>query len=161
MKAIFYALAIGSIMYTMLCMCLDVSYALSAMNRYHLNYGEAHWTIVKNILKYLRRTKKAFLMFGGEEELVVTGYTDASFQTDIDDSKSQSKFMFYLNGGAVSRKSSKQDTVEDSMIEVEYITIFEAAKEAVWIINFVSKFGVVPSVSSPMDLYCDNSGTIA
>jgi hypothetical protein len=26
--------------------------------------------------------------------------------------------------------------------------------------NFVSELGVVPSVSSPMDLYCDNSGAI-
>jgi hypothetical protein len=41
-------------------------------------------------------------VFGCEEELVVKGYSDASFQTDVDDSKSQSDFVFYLNGGAVS-----------------------------------------------------------
>jgi hypothetical protein len=88
MRVIPYASAIGSIMYAMLCTCLDVSYALSATSRYQSNYGEAHWTIIKNILKYLRRTKEAFLMFGGEEELVVKGYSDASFQTDADDSNS-------------------------------------------------------------------------
>jgi hypothetical protein len=43
-----------------------------------------------------------FFVFGGEEELVVTGYNDANFQTDVDESKSQSSFVFYLNGGAVS-----------------------------------------------------------
>ena len=48
-----------------------------------------------------------FLVYGGEEELVVTDYTDASFQTDNDDSKSQSGFVFKVNGGAVSWKSSK------------------------------------------------------
>jgi hypothetical protein len=37
----------------------------------------------------------------------------------------------------------------------------EATKEVVWIKNFVSELGVVPSASSPMDLYCDNSGVIA
>jgi hypothetical protein len=41
-------------------------------------------------------------VFGGEEELVVIGYTDVSFQTYMDDSKSQSGFVFYLNGGVVS-----------------------------------------------------------
>ena len=72
MRAIPYASAIGSIMYAMLCTRPDVSYALSVTSRYQSNYGEAHWTVVKNILKYFRRTKEAFLVFGGEEELVVT-----------------------------------------------------------------------------------------
>ena len=86
---------------------------------------------MKNILKYLRRTKDVFLVYGGEEELVVTGYTDASFHTDKDDSKSQSGFVFKVNGGAVSWKSSKQETVADSTIEAEYIAASEAAKEGV------------------------------
>jgi hypothetical protein len=46
-------------------------------------------------------------------------------------------------------------------MEAEYIASFEAAKEVVWIKKFVSELGVVPSASSPMDLYCDNSGAIA
>jgi hypothetical protein len=86
-RVIPYNLAIGSIMYTMFCTRPDVSYALSVMSRYQSNYGEAHWTIINNILKYLRRTKKEFLVFRGEEELIVIGYTDASFQTDMDYSK--------------------------------------------------------------------------
>jgi hypothetical protein len=63
-------------------------YALSVTSKYQSDYGEAHWTIVKNILKYLRRTKELFIVFGGEKEIIVTGYTDATFQTDSDDSKS-------------------------------------------------------------------------
>jgi hypothetical protein len=47
------------------------------------------------------------------------------------------------------------------MTEAEYIAASEAVKEAVRIRNFVSELGVVPSASSPMDLYCDNSGAIA
>jgi hypothetical protein len=35
------------------------------------------------------------------------GYTNASFQTDQDDSKSQSGYVFTINGGAASWKSSK------------------------------------------------------
>jgi hypothetical protein len=46
-------------------------------------------------------------------------------------------------------------------MEAEYIAIFEAAKEVVWMRNFISELGVVPSASSPTDLYYDNSGTIA
>ncbi|WVZ58300.1 hypothetical protein U9M48_008583 [Paspalum notatum var. saurae] len=161
MSEIPYASAIGSIMYAMICTRPDVSFALSVTNRYQSCLGEDHWITVKNILKYLRRTKDAFLVFGGEEELVVKGYTDAGFQTDKDDSRSQAGFVFYLNGGAVSWKSSKQDTVVDSATEVEYIVASEAVKETVWIRKFVSELGVVPSASCPLDLYCDNMGAIA
>ena len=161
MKKIKYASAIGSIMYAMICTRPDVSYALSVTSRYQADYGESHWTAVKNILKYLRRTKDMFLVYGGEEELVVNGYTDASFQTDVDDSKSQSGYVFTLNGGAVSWKSSKQDTVAHSTMEAEYYAAAEASMESVWIKQFLTDLGVVPSASSPLDLYCDNSGTIA
>ena len=115
MSEVPYASAIGSIMYAMISTCPDVSYALSVTSRYQSDPGESHWTAVKNILKYLRRTKDVFLVYGGEEELVVTGYTDASFQTDKDDSKSQSGFVFKVNGGAVSWKSSKQETTMEPL----------------------------------------------
>lgn len=110
---------------------------------------------------YLRRTKDVFLACGGEEELVVNGYTDASFQTDRDDFRSQSGFVFYLNGGAVSWKSSMQDTVADSTTEARYIVASEATKEAIWIKKFVSQLGVITSAFSPVDLYYDQSGAIA
>ena len=97
-----YTAVIGSIMYAIISTRPDVSYALSVTSRYQSDSGESHWTAVKNILKYLRRTKNVFLVYRGEEELVVTGYTDDSFQTDKDDLKSQSDYMFTINGGAVS-----------------------------------------------------------
>ncbi|KAI5424381.1 hypothetical protein KIW84_030535 [Lathyrus oleraceus] len=96
-----------------------------------------------------------------QEEVVVIGYTDASFQTDKDDFKSQSSYMFFLNGGAVSWKSSKQDTVADSTTEVEYIAASSAAKEAVWIKKFISELGIVHNIVDPIGLYCDNNGAIA
>jgi hypothetical protein len=46
------------------------------------------------------------------------------------------------------------------MMETEYIVTSETRKEVVWIRNFVSELGVVPSASTPMDLYYDNSGAI-
>ena len=81
--------------------------------------------------------------------------------TDPDDFKSQSGYVFTLNGGAVSWKSSKQNTVADSTTEAEYIAASEASKERYWIKKFVTELGVVPSAEDPMELYCDNSGAMA
>ena len=102
MKVFPYASAIGSIMYAMLCTRLDVCLAISLARRYQSNPGVDHWTAVKNILKYLKRTKDMFLVYGGDKDLVVNGYVDASFDTDLNDSKSQTGYVFILNGGAVS-----------------------------------------------------------
>jgi hypothetical protein len=61
-----------------------------------------------------------FLLYGGMDWPDMKGHTDASFQTDKDDSRLQSGYVFIMNGGVVSWKSSKQDTVADSTAEAEY-----------------------------------------
>ena len=76
MSRIPYDSAIGLIMYSMLCTRPDVSFSLSIASRFQANNGEEHWAVVKNILKYLRRTKDMFLIYG-DSELKVSGYTDA------------------------------------------------------------------------------------
>ena len=143
-----YASAVGSLMYVMLCTRPDICYAVRIVSRYQSNPGSEHWTTVKNILKYLNRTKHYFLVFGGE---------DSDFQLDIDDRKSISGFIFTIGKGAISWRSCKQDTTADSTIEAKYI----AAKEAVWICKFIQELEVVPSIESPITIYCDNSGAVA
>ena len=51
--------------------------------------------------------------------------------------------------------------VADSTCEAEYIAASEAAKEGVWMKEFMTDLGVVPSALNPMTLFCDNTGAIA
>ena len=91
----------------------------------------------------------------------VVGYSDASFQTDRDNFQSQSGWVFTLNGGAISWKSSKQETVADSTCVSEYIAASEAAKEAIWLKNFIGDLGVVPAIKEPMEILCDSESVVA
>ncbi|GKA65719.1 hypothetical protein Tco_0765426 [Tanacetum coccineum] len=99
MSRVPYASAVGSIMYAMTCTRPDVSFALIMVSRHQQNPGKGHWIDVKNILKYLRNTKDKFLVYGEEKELRVTGYYDASWQTDKYDCHSQlaSKEAIWMN----------------------------------------------------------------
>ena len=115
---------------------------------------------MKNILKYLRRTKNIFLIYGGGSELKLEGYTDSSFQSDLNDSKSISGYVFILNGGAVSWKSFKQQIVADSTTEPEYVATSEAIKEAVWMKKLIMDLRVIPKIEGPVSLYSDNTGAI-
>ena len=49
----------------------------------------------------------------------------------------------------------------NSTTKAEYIAASKAGKEGVWIRKFLIELGVFPNTSSPLDLYCDNSGAIA
>ena len=82
-----------------------------------------------------------FLIYGGDKVLVVDGYVDASFDTDLDASKSQTGYVFILNGGAVSWCSSKKSVVAGSTCEAEYIAASEATNEGVWMKEFICDLG--------------------
>ncbi|GKD10386.1 hypothetical protein Tco_1190071 [Tanacetum coccineum] len=81
-------------------------------------------------------------------------------ETDRDDLRSQTGFVFVMNRGAVDWKSSKQSTTAMSSMEAEYIATAEAAMEAIWICKFIYKLGVIPSIDKPMDMYYDNTEAI-
>nr|GFC42486.1 hypothetical protein [Tanacetum cinerariifolium] len=102
MQNVPYALAVGSIMYDVRCTRPDVA-----------------------------NTKDMFLVYGGDlkRELSVSCYTDAGYLTDVDDLKSQTGYVFVLNGGAVDWKSAKQSIFATSSAEAEYIAAFDASKE--------------------------------
>nr|GFB34172.1 hypothetical protein [Tanacetum cinerariifolium] len=116
MQNVQYASAVGSIMYAVRCTRLD-----------------------------LANTKDMFLFYGGDlkRELRVSCYTDAGYLTDVDDFKSQTGYVFILNG------------------EAEYIAAFDASKEAVWVRKFISMLSVVLTIEEPISMYCDNTGAIA
>ncbi|GKF83236.1 hypothetical protein Tco_0244892 [Tanacetum coccineum] len=69
----------------------DYRKSQGAKTQSELNPGEIHSTAVKDILKYLRNSKDMVLEYGAkpEAELKVSCYADASFQTDKDNTKSQ------------------------------------------------------------------------
>nr|GEW68194.1 hypothetical protein [Tanacetum cinerariifolium] len=82
-------------------------------------------------------------------------------EIDKDDSHSQYGWVLLLNGGAVTWKISKQDTVADSTCESNYIVACEDLKEAIWMKNFIRDLGVVPIVQDPIEIYYDNESTVA
>ncbi|GJS85829.1 retrotransposon protein, putative, ty1-copia subclass [Tanacetum coccineum] len=158
MQNVPYVSVVGSIMYAVRCTRPDVAFAQNITSRFQQNPGESHWTVVKNILKYLRNTKDMFLVYGGnpKAELRVDCYCDAGFKTDRDDTKSQTVNVFILNGGAVDWKSSKQSTTAMSATEAEYI----AASKAVWIRKFIAGLGIVPTINEPIKMFYDNSAAL-
>nr|GEV73456.1 hypothetical protein [Tanacetum cinerariifolium] len=151
MQNVPYASAVGSIMYAVRCTRPDVAFAQNITSRFQQNPGDIHWTTVKNILKYLRNTKDMFLVYVDDlkRELGVFCYTDAGYLTDVGDLKSQTGYVFILNGGNVDLKSAKQSIFATSSAEAEYIVAFDASKEVVWVRKFISGLEWFPQLKNP------------
>ncbi|GKA40516.1 retrotransposon protein, putative, ty1-copia subclass [Tanacetum coccineum] len=138
MQNVPYASSVGSIMYAVRCTRPDVAFAQNITSRFQQNPGGD-----------LKR------------ELRISCYTNAGYLTDADDLKSQTGYVFVLNGGAVDWKSAKQSIFATSSAEAEYIAAYDASKEAVWVRKFIFGLGVVPTIEEPINMYCDNTGAIA
>ena len=97
MKVIPYASAIGSIKYAMLCTKSIVYPTLILAREYNSDLGVDHWTAVKIILSGIRI---CFSIMEVTKRFIVKGYVNASFDTNLDDFKSQSRYI--LRVGAIS-----------------------------------------------------------
>ncbi|GJW64055.1 hypothetical protein Tco_0115939 [Tanacetum coccineum] len=158
-QRVLYASVIGSIMYSVRCTRPDVAFAQNITGQFQQNLGGLHWTVSKNILKYLHNNKDMFRVYDGDikRELGVTCYTDVGYLINANDSKSQNGYVFILNRGGVGWKSAKQSIIATSSTKAEYMAASEASKEVVWIMKFIYGLSVVPTNEEPMKLYCDNT----
>ncbi|GKF03331.1 retrovirus-related pol polyprotein from transposon TNT 1-94, partial [Tanacetum coccineum] len=79
MSRIPYASAVGSLMYVMVCTRPDIAHAMSVVSRYMAHPGKEHWNAVKRIFRYLKGTSDVGLIYGGEREYLVAGYSDSDY----------------------------------------------------------------------------------
>ncbi|KAL1338001.1 hypothetical protein AAHE18_10G179200 [Arachis hypogaea] len=155
-----YASALGSLMYAQVCTRLDISFIVKVLGRYLSNPGMDHWTAVKRVMCYLKRTKDYMLTYRRSENLEIIGYSDSDFAGCQDSRRSTSGCIFILAGGVVAWKSNKQTLVASSTMEAEYVACFEASKHGIWLRNFVTELRVVDGIEKPLKIFCDNKSAV-
>jgi hypothetical protein len=162
MKSVPYLSAVGSLMYLAITTRPDISYAVGVLARFNSNPGPTHWTAVKHVFRYLKGTLDLKLEYGPtadkSQELFHT-YSDADHGGNSDNGKSTGGYLVKLGTGAVSWSSKLQSMVALSTTEAEYISAVEAAKEILWIRQFMGELGYPPSSSSI--LLMDNQSAIS
>ncbi|CAI7911413.1 unnamed protein product [Closterium sp. NIES-54] len=87
-------------------------------------------------------------------EMLLTCYTDASFNSVKADGTSIGGYVCLFGGGAVSWRSKKQNEVGLSSCETEYMALHHGAKEVVWLRRLLEEIGVCQKESTV--IFCDN-----
>ena len=132
-------------------------FAVSTVSQFSHNSGWAHWEAVERIFCYLLETKELELVYGGDDRGLV-GYTDADGASQ-EHRQAISRYVFLVDGGAVSWSLKKQELVMLSTAEAEYVAATHAAKEAIWLHQLISE--VFGSLEEPTTLFSDSQSAIA
>ena len=144
-----YSRVIGSLIYLMSCTRPDIAYAVNKLSRYMSNLGAMHWQRIMRVLKYLRFTHD-YRMHYIRYLVVLEGYSDANWISTVKDSKSQSGYVFTLEGVALSWKSSKQMVIARSIMEYEFIPLEKCGEETKWLRHFLEDIPGWPKLVPPI-----------
>ena len=155
-----YREIIGSLIYIMTATRPDIAFAVTLLSRFMQKPTKMHLKLARGILHYLIPTKDYDLKYWRTNKpLQIEGDSDSDWASDID-FQSISGYTFRLNRASalVSWRSGKQSLVAASSCEAEYIALFHAALEGLFIRLVLSELLLAPPQT--VMLYGDNIGSI-
>ena len=132
MSQVPYASVVGSLMSTMICTRPDIAHVVGVVSQYMANPGREHWNIVKRILRYIKWSINVALCYRGPD-FTIRGYVDLNYASDLDKSKSTTRYVFTLASRDVSWVSKLQSIVATSTTKGKYVVATQASKEVVWL----------------------------
>ncbi len=138
----------------------DLLFALSRCAQRCSNPTKRDLRRVKKIFHYLNGTKEHGLTFGADSELQLTCWVDAS-HAQYPDGKGHYgyAFSFGSNDGVFYARSQKLKIVTPGgSTETEYVAMYEAATEIVFLRNLLNELGF--EQVGPTIMYEDNKSTI-
>jgi Reverse transcriptase (RNA-dependent DNA polymerase) len=152
-----YRSQVGAILFAATCTRPDLCVSTNICARYVENPCQRHSGAVKRILRYIKGTLNYGLEFRRDgKPIEITGYCDSDFAGDATDSKSTSGYVVFVNGCAVSWKTTKQKSVSTSTVEAEYISASTACKEVMWLRWLVEE--ILDSRLEKPTVWIDNNG---
>jgi Reverse transcriptase (RNA-dependent DNA polymerase). len=153
---------IGCLMYIMICTRPDLSIAVNILSRFTNKNNKELWTNLKRVLRYLKGSANIKLTYvKGSYENLLSGYVDSDWGgNEQTDRKSTTGFLFKLyERCTICWNTKKQASVAASSTEAEYMALFEAVREALWLKSLA--IGININISGPINIYEDNMGCIS
>lgn len=154
-----YLSAVGSLQYAAMVTRPDIAQAVSYVAQYSAAPRREHWNAIKRILRYLRGTTGAKIVYQGKGNRVsITGYVDADHGSNPDGRRSVTGYCLLLAGAAILWSSRRQSVRAQSTAEAELFAVNEAAKEIVWARILLGELGWSCDKATP--LHVDNSAAL-
>jgi hypothetical protein len=151
-----YRSMIGSLLY--LCASRpDIMLSVCMCARFQADPKEVHLRAMKRIMRYLVYTPKFGLWYPKGSTFDLIGYSDADWAGCKIDRKSTSGTCQFLGRSLVSWASKKQNSVDLSTAEAEYIVVGHCCAQLLWMRQTLSDYGYQ---LRKVSLLCDNESAI-
>ena len=148
---------IGALIYLTTCTRPDIAHAVNIASRTS-EPTQAHWKLVKRILRYLKGTRNLGLRFRWEKFPELVGYSDADYANDVKTRRSTTGFCIIYGGGPVAWRCQRQSIVSLSTTEAEYISGCELVKEILPIREILIEIGQIED--KPARIFIDNQSAV-
>eukprot|EP00980_Cylindrotheca_fusiformis_P008178 scaffold1732_cov76-Cylindrotheca_fusiformis.AAC.1 len=179
-----YRKLLGELLYAYVTCRPDIGYAVITLSKFASCPAEFHYSMLKKVAKYLRRTKHwgihfhrkhrdptlpdcPFETLSSDTTLPefpdlpsnqLSCFIDAAHGNDLRRRRSTTGFAFMFAGGSVSYKCKTQPLTATSSTEAEFYAAVSAAKHAKYLRAILSELGFPQEEPTP--LYCDNQSAI-
>ncbi|GJP38931.1 hypothetical protein CLOM_g23340 [Closterium sp. NIES-68] len=162
---------VGSLNYAAIHTRPDIAFATSRLASVVSRPSHEQLEAAKRLVHYVSATASVGVEYSGVRqrlqrgaadvksgEMLLSCYTDASFNSVKADGTSIGGYVCLLGGGAVSWRSKKQNEVGLSSCETEYMALHHGAKEVVWLRRLLEELGV--GQKEPTVIFCDNESAV-
>jgi hypothetical protein len=156
---------VGSMMHAAVYTRPDIAFVANKLSQYNADPSAAHMHAAMHLLRYFKGSIDLGITYSagiegieGIGHLTPITYADASYASDLDDSKSTTGYVIMLNGGPVSHHACKQGNVSLSSAEAEYVALCDAACDLVFVDKILSQLAM-PS-TYPLILKTDAQSAI-
>jgi hypothetical protein len=150
-----YASVIGACLYIACNSRPDICSTVNRLAKYMSKPTKEHWEAAEYLVGYLRYTQKLGLQLGSTGGM--SAYCDSDYASDVNSRRSHTGWVFIVNGGAIAWQSKCQPTVAASTTEAEYMATSSATREALWLRQLLSEFGIS---CTPMQIQIDSMGAL-
>ncbi|CAL8176000.1 unnamed protein product [Prunus armeniaca] len=152
-----YQSLVGALQYLTFTMP-DLSYSVNTVCQYMTTPTEAHFDLVKRILRYIQGTIQYGIHFTtGPWHL--QAYSDADWAGDLNARRSTTGFVIFLGNNPISWQSKKQGSVSRSSTEAEYRALANTAVDLAWIRQVLLDLKVC--LPEPPTISCDNLSALS
>jgi hypothetical protein len=136
----------------------NIAHAVGVQSRAMAAPTKADWEAAKGVLRYLKETEDAGIIFGGNSR-GFKAYCDADFAGDMEARECRTAYFFILNGGALAWGSRLQPTVAASTTKAKYMAVSQATKKALWLRTLLQDPDVMKAEG--IKIGCNDQGALA